>query len=403
MDNFFSTISKILDKKKELLFNDFNIEVNELHLQTISNQIHKQCFEAEAIINQTHSRIPEIPLLRKNKDYHPIEEISFKRSNGNEVKIGGEIVPPYINYFSDEEDPTTRLKNPNPPAITYDVFDMKISLPKVIKNEYLEVLDDPAGWAELAVKYGADLITLHFVSTDPGVLDSSVSNAANVLDEVLQRVDVPVIIGGSGNKKKDTELFEVLGANTEGERLMLSSADKITFDKVVPIAKKFGHNVLLWGQLDLNDQTKLVEDALAMGMPRNRIILDPTCATLGYGLEYSYSIFQRVRLAGLNGNTSLNFPISGGTTNAWGARESWMKSLARMPQNGGDRMLRGPLWEAITAFTMSLVGLDLAMMLHPYSARLFKEILADIYKENINILPTRENDENPYEWVSSEF
>jgi len=331
------------------------------------------------------------------KNFTPIEEIVFKRSNGNEVRIGGEKAPPFYSFISEGG---FRKLNPNKPKVTFDVFDMKIPLPKVLKNQYREVLKDPVGWAELAVKYGADMVTIHFTSTDPGIMDTPVSESANILDEILQRVKVPIIIGGSGNKKKDAELFETLAPLTEGERLMFSSADKVTWDKIVPLARDYDQNVLLWAQLDINDQQKLVEDALAKGMPRNRIVLDPTCATLGYGLEYSYSIFQKIRLAGLNGNDTLNFPISGGTTNAWGAREAWMKKVEHMPQKGGDRALRGPLWEVITALTMSLMGLDLAMMLHPYSAQLFKSTLDDFYAE----IPQAPSELPDYEsWVTLDF
>lgn len=314
----------------------------------------------------------------------PIEEITFKRSNGSIVKIGGDIVPPYYQFLQKNHQ---SLRNPNQPKVTYDVFDMKVTLPKNIKDIYKEVLDNPPAWAQMAEKFGADLITLHFVSTDPGIKDSSVSNATKILDEVLQSVKIPVIIGGSGNKKKDTELFEACAAMTQGEQLMLSSADKLTWDKVVPIAKKYGHNVLLWAQMDINDQTKLVEDALRIGMPRNRIVLDPTCATLGYGMEYSFSIYQRIRLAGLKGDPNLNFPMSAGTTNAWGAREAWMKELAHMPNNGGPRELRGPIWEIITALVLSLCGMNLAMMLHPYSAATFKQIIEELNTNMPKTLP----------------
>jgi len=36
---------------------------------------------------------------------------------------------------------------------------------------------------------------------------------------------------------------------------------------------------LLWTSLDLNNQIKMNKDALELGLPRNRIVMDPTCAT----------------------------------------------------------------------------------------------------------------------------
>ncbi len=396
-DQIVEKIKKIIDKKGNIYFENVDLSFDQLKAHLIQNFSTNSFRETPNEIDRKKFILDSYDLPKiKSSNFHSIEEITFKRSNGNSVKIGGDISLPFSDYIHSNNKIIT---NPNPTAVTFDVFDMKISLPKIIKNAYKEVLTDPAGWAELAEKYGAELITLHFVSTDPGVLDTPISKAREIFEEVLERVKCPVIIGGSGNKRKDTKLFEELAAISQGERLMLSSADKITWDKIIPIAKKFGHNVLLWAQLDVNDQTKLVEDALAMGMPRNQIVLDPTCATLGYGLEYSFSIYQQIRLAGLSGVKTLNFPLSGGTTNAWGGREAWMKKLNHMPNFGGDRALRGPLWEITTALTMSMVGLNLAMMLHPLSAHIFKEIIKDFTLNNENPLKSTEY----LNWVSQDY
>ena len=60
-----------------------------------------------------------------------IQEIEFIRSNGKKCVIGGEKVPPFYNFVGMDE------KNPNPPLVTYDVFDMgsEMMLPKPIKLE----------------------------------------------------------------------------------------------------------------------------------------------------------------------------------------------------------------------------------------------------------------------------
>jgi len=206
-----------------------------------------------------------------------IQTIQFIRSNGKTCTIGGEKAPPFYNFLGLDK------KNPNPPLITYDVFDMgaKMSLPKPIKAEYKEVLAEPAQWAKFAVdNFGAECITFHSLSIDPALGDSPVSQSRKYLEEILQAVDVPVIIGCSGNKKKDIELFEVTAAATEDEVLMLSAADKATWEEVIPLAVKYDHNCLLWTSLDLNNQIKMNKDALELGLPPNRIVMDPTCATV---------------------------------------------------------------------------------------------------------------------------
>ena len=321
-----------------------------------------------------------------------IETVEFIRSNGKKAVIGGEKVPPFYNFLGLDK------RNPNPPLVTYDVFDMgsKMMLPKPIKLEYSEVLGDPAEWAKLAVnKFGAESITFHSLEIDPAMGDAPVSQSVKYLEDILQAIDVPVIIGCSGNKEKDVELFKATAAATESEVLMLSAADKATWEEVIPLAVKYDHNCLLWTSLDLNNQIKMNKDALELGLPKNRIVMDPTCATLGYGMEYSFSIYQRIRIAGLLGETDLAYPISGGTTNAWGAREAWM-SEKRAPQ-WGLRQYRGPIWEIINALSLTLVGLDLAMMFHPVAAKHVKDITRQFFAE----IPKFMEDKGYYDWVSA--
>lgn len=321
-----------------------------------------------------------------------IETIQFIRSKGKTCTIGGEKVPPFYNFLGLDK------RNPNPPLVTYDVFDMgsKMMLPKPIKEEYKDVLADVPSWAKFAVeKFGAECITFHSLGIDPGTLDWPISKNRQLFEDILQAVDVPVIIGCSGNKKKDVELFKSLAEASEGERLMLSAADKATWEEVVPIAVKTGHNCLLWTSLDMNNQIKMNKDAVELGLPRDRIIMDPTCATLGYGMEYSFSIYQRMRMAGLLGEKDLAYPISGGTTNAWGAREAWM-SEKEVP-GWGARQYRGPIWEVINALSLTLVGLDLAMMFHPIAAKALK----DTTKQFFAAVPKELEAKGYYDWVSA--
>ncbi|TFG00043.1 MAG: CO dehydrogenase/acetyl-CoA synthase subunit delta [Promethearchaeota archaeon] len=323
-----------------------------------------------------------------------IEEIEFVRSNGKRCVIGGETVPPFYNFIEGK-------KNPHPPLVTYDVFDMgdKMHLPKPIKNEYKGYLGDPAEWAKFAVdEFGAECITFHSLGIDPGTLDWPVSKSRKIFEDILQAVDVPVIIGCSGNKKKDVEMFKELSAVSEDEVLLLSAADKGTWEEVVPFAVEHDHNCLLWTSLDLNNQIKMNKDAMDLGLPKNRIVMDPTCATLGYGFEYSFSIYQRMRVAGLLGEEDLAFPISGGTTNAWGAREAWM-SEKKSQSRWGARKYRGPIWEIANALCLSLVGLDLAMMFHPVSAATFKATIDQFYGE----MPKALEEYGYYDWVSGQM
>ena len=287
-------------------------------------------------------------------------------SRGKTVVIGGANTPAFYLF---EKAP------PHPPAIAIDTFDMKVRLPKAIKMHVEEFWGDPAAWAKIAVdKWGADLITVHLLSTDPLIKDTPPAEAAKTVEEVLQAVDVPLIIGGCGDPKKDAEVFMKVAEVAEGERVLLSSltldmGDVGSLEGVAKAAGKYGHLVLAFTALDLN-RAKELNRKLYDYVPKDRILMDLTTAALGYGLEYSFTIHERARMAALMGDTELQHPILAGTTNAWAARETWMK----LGPEWEPRRLRGPLWETTTALALLLAGVDVFMMMHPDAIKTMREV-----------------------------
>jgi acetyl-CoA decarbonylase/synthase complex subunit delta len=286
------------------------------------------------------------------------------------ITLGGERSLPFYLFDAPQ---------PNLPAIAIDVFDMKIPLPKAVRGHYEDVMESPAEWARKAVKdFGADLITIHLVSTDPLIKDTPASEAAKVVEDVLQAVKVPLIVGGCGNKDKDPEVLEKAAEVAEGERIMLASATLDgDWERIASAAKKHGHAVLSWTQMDINNQKMLNRYLLKrVELPPENLVMDPTTAALGYGLDYAFTNMERIRISGLKGDADLAFPISSGTTNAWGAREAWMtESPIEEDTSWGARELRGPLWEVVTGLTLALAGVDVFMMMHPGAVAVLKELM----------------------------
>jgi len=294
-------------------------------------------------------------------------------SRKNTITLGGENALPY--HFDGEM--------PHRNYVTMDVFDMPIGMAKSVKENYEDVINDPADWAKKVVNdFNADMVTIHLISTDPLINDTPAREAAKVVEDVLQAVDVPIVIGGSGNPQKDPEVLEKAAEVAEGERVLLASASlNLDYERVAKAATDYGHAVLSWTQLEINAQKELNRKLMKQcGVPRDSIVMDPTTAALGYGLDYAYTNMERIRLAGLMGDDELTFPMSSGTTNAWGARESWMKeSPMNEDSNWGPREYRGPIWEIITGLTLSLAGNDLFMMMHPTSVEVLKEITQTLF------------------------
>ncbi|MHA1271446.1 MAG: CO dehydrogenase/acetyl-CoA synthase subunit delta [Candidatus Helarchaeota archaeon] len=400
---FIEKLDKLFEETGQLVFKDIQFFISKLELQSSPSvpaaSVATQMFQP--VVRRMELAWKKSKLVDLAEEFPgKISEISFIRKGGKTIKIGGEVVPPFYNFLG---------KNPNRPVVTADVFDVPIHtkerpsilrLSKPVKEHFLnpDVSTDPGLWAKKQVEeFGADLVTLHFIGTDPTLPEKlggnqSVKQAIKHLEQVLDAVDVPIIIGGSGNHKKDVELFEGVADTISGNRFMLSSCEIDTYAKIVPIAKKYEQNILAWTQLDLNNQKKLNSEILDAGLGPEFIVMDPTCAPLGYGIEYSFSVYERMRLSALKGDEVLAFPISGGTTNAWGAREAFMPESKR--PEWGPRAFRGPLWEILTAYMLSLVGLDIAMMLHPGAVAGFKDIVIQL----TTAVPSEKID--PTKWIT---
>ena len=284
-------------------------------------------------------------------------------TRGKSVTIGGETTPAFYTF----ERPT-----PHPPVISLDVFDMKVPLAKAVKMHVREVLEDPTAWAKLAVeKFGADLVTLHLISIDPLLKDSSPSEAVKTVEDVAQAVDVPLVIGGCGDPKKDADVFEAVAETFAGERFLINSITRdMDVEKCAKFVKKYGHVALSFTPMDLNLAREL-NRRLYEFIPKEEIVMDLTTAALGYGLDYAFTNMERARLAALMGDPELAHPMSSGTTNAWAAREAWLK----MGPEWEPRELRGPLWEVTTALTLLLAGVDLFMMMHPAAVKTLKDVI----------------------------
>ncbi len=293
------------------------------------------------------------------------------------VTIGGEKSLPFYNFD---------CQMPYPPVISVDCFDMPIPLAKAVRGYYADVMEDPGEWAKKNVReFGADMVTIHLISTDPTIKDTSAREAAKTVEEVLQAVKVPIVIGGSGNPDKDPAVLEAAAEVAEGERCLIASANlNMDYERIAKATMDHGHVILSWTQLDINAQKTLNRYLFKLGVPREDIVIDPTTAALGYGLDYAFTNIERMRIAALKGDADLAFPISCGITNAWGAREAWMKdSPIREDSDWGPSAYRGPLYEIVTGLTLGIAGGDMFMMMHPKAADAVKRVTQMLFGADV--------------------
>ena len=287
-------------------------------------------------------------------------------TRGRSIVIGGETSPAFYSF----ERPMV-----HPPVVTLDVFDMEVPLSKAVKMHVKDVVGDPAAWAKLAVeKFGADMVTVHLISIDPLLKNATPKDACKTVEKILQAVDVPLVIGGCGDPIKDADVFAEITETFAGERFLISSLTRdMDVERCAKFVKKNGHVALSFTPMDLNLAREL-NRRLYDFLGKEDIVMDLTTAALGYGLDYAFTNMERARMGGLMGDVELAHPMSSGTTNAWAAREAWLKMSAEWE----PRELRGPLWEVTTALTLALAGVDLFMMMHPAAVKTLKDVTAKL-------------------------
>ena len=354
---------KLLEKTDTIEINDFRMDFDELEIQLMPavQRMVQQVAQKQAAV--TKEILPPMEPFAPPVHEYPgeVAEVQLGAGSRKSVFLGGQKA---LYRFEEPQ--------PNAPVVTFDVFDIPMpGLPKPIREHFEDVMEHPGEWAKKAVKeYGANMITIHLIGTGPKVMDKTPRQAAQDIEEVLQAVKVPLVIGASGDPVKDPIVLEAAAAAAEGERCLLASANlDLDYKKVAKAAIDYNHAVLSWAITDVNMQKTLNKYLIKEGLTQNDIVMDPTTCALGYGVEFSIDVITRTRLAALKGDKDLQMPMSSGTTNAWGSREAWMKK-----DEWGPTAYRGPIWEIITGLTMMLCGVDIFMMLHPSSVKMLKEI-----------------------------
>ncbi|RBQ23368.1 Acetyl-CoA decarbonylase/synthase complex subunit delta 1 [Candidatus Methanobinarius endosymbioticus] len=374
---------KLLENAESVEIDEFRMDFEELEINlapAIARTVQQTVSRQQAI-----EKSMKKTMLKAGDFKPPIKEYPSKIA---QVQLGdGSRKPVFLggqNSLYRFEEP-----QPNPPVVTFDVFDIPMpGLPRPIREHFSDVMESPGEWAKKAVKdYGANLVTMHLIGTGPKVMDKSPREGAQAVEEVLQAVDVPLVIGASGDPIKDPPVLEAAAETAEGERCLLASANMdLDYHRLAKAAVDYDHAVLSWAITDVNMQKSLNKYLMKDGLKQEDIVMDPTTCALGYGIEFSIDVITRTRLGGLKGDPDLQMPMSSGTTNAWGSREAWMKK-----EEWGPTDYRGPLWEIFTGLTLMLNGVDIFMMLHPDSVRILREIGETFTKEYLST-PTPEID-----------
>jgi acetyl-CoA decarbonylase/synthase complex subunit delta len=289
-------------------------------------------------------------------------------TRGYTVTIGGSATLPFLDF----EGACGR------PAVAMEVCDVfPEEWPDLLKEPFGDVLGDPVLWARKCLEFGADLICLRLEGCHPEHGNRSPAEGAETVKKVLAGISAPLIIWGTGNAEKDNEVFPVVAEAAAGENCLMGSITEDNYKTLVAVSTAYKHKVVAESPCDVNMAKQVNILAQDMGFPVDNIVIYPTCASLGYGLEYIYSVMERGRLAGLKGDRMLAQPILCDIgIEAWGAKETRV-SEQEIPEWGSQRQ-RAPLWEASTAAAYLVAGGDLFILRHPEAVHAVKRTIAEL-------------------------
>lgn len=314
----------------------------------------------------------EIPKDKYNGKVREITLGATKDQGGTRAKtvtIGGENTLPFLHFEGTV---------PNSPALAIEIQDRKPSdWSPVLIAAWKDVVDNPTAWAQAAEAKGADVILLKLNATQADGKPNTAANAVKVVKDVLAATGLPLIVFGPGQAELDNELLVAVAEATKGERLVLGVCEDKNYRTIVAAALANDHLVDSRTPMDVNLSKQLVILIHDMGLPMERILMDPTTGALGYGIEYGYSVMERLRLAALQGDGMTQQPmlVTPGEE-AWRVKES--KVGADVPAMWGDWAERAVHWETVTASALVESGANILVMRHPEALKRVKGMISKL-------------------------
>jgi acetyl-CoA decarbonylase/synthase complex subunit delta len=285
------------------------------------------------------------------------------------LTIGGETALPFLAFEG---------ALPNRPALALEIRDRKPDdWSPLLYEAWGEAMQDPADWARAAEAAGADLIYLVLSATKPDGSSNDTAAARAVVRKVLQATGLPLAVVGPGQADLDNELIVAVAEEAKGERLLIGICEDKNYRTIVAAALANDQLVQSKTPMDVNLSKQLVILIHDMGLPLERIVMDPTTGALGYGIEYGYSVMERLRLAALQGDSMTQQPmLVNPGEETWKVKES--KVGEGVPSAWGEWSRRALNWEALTAATLAHSGADLLVLRHPETLRRVRRVIDDL-------------------------
>lgn len=299
----------------------------------------------------------------KEKYSNPINTVVIG-DGANIVKIGGESTMPFL--FDEGT-------MPNAPVVALEIWDCEpADWPDQLKASYGDCIKDPVKWAEKAVKdFGAKALSLRLQSAHPDWGKKDAGHIASLVKTIAEKAAVPLIITGCGDDEIDNDLLPKVSQAVKGLNCLFGIATQNNYKTLAATCLADGHSIIAESPIDINIAKQVNILITDMGFDPSRIVMHPTTTSLGYGMEYVYSIMERARLAAFMGDRMLAMPFI-----LFVGSEAWKTKEAKESTVG-----QGINWELATAVPMLQAGADMLVMRHPDAAKAIAGYIARAMNE----------------------
>ncbi len=293
-------------------------------------------------------------------------------TRGKTVTVGGQTTLPFLSFEGDVG---------HRPAVSIEIQDKRPEdWSPVLQEAWDDVMDDPAEWAKAAEERGADLILLQLSLEDADGEPNTPEKARDTVRKVLDATGLPLIVLGPGQVEADNELLVPVAEEAAGERIALGLCEEKNYRTIVAAALAHDQLVIASTAMDVNLAKQLNILVSDMGLPLDQILMDPTCAGVGYGMEYGYSVMERLRLAALQGDAMTQLPMI-----VIVGKEAWRQKEAKVdedvPEAWGDFEERAINWETVTSATLVESAADILVLRHPETVRRTRKMIDELWGE----------------------
>lgn len=293
-------------------------------------------------------------------------------SRSKTVTVGGERTLPFLDF---------EASMPNPPRIAVEIRDRKPDdWSPILMDVWGNAMEEPATWAKAVENLDVDLLVLQLNLTNAEGNETTVEEARGAVRKVLDATGLPLIVFGPGQREKDIELLVAVAEEAAGERIVLGVCDDKNYKTIAAAALAHGHLVNGRTAMDVNLAKQLNILISDVGLSLDRVLMDPTTAALGYGVEYGYSAMERLRLAAFQGDAMTQQPML-----VTPGEEAWRMKEAKVgddvPEAWGDWQERGIAWETLTTTTLIHSGADIVVLRHPESVRRVKKTINELWRK----------------------